>query len=154
MLDKHKLSMVHAGPRRGSDRLVAQNRPPARTVRAQSPDRNESKKVTLPSPEILGIDTPAPATTAQSGGQTRRSWHPSREGQAPAVASTRNAYSPVEEDRVPAIPVEIQIDASAAQDPFDSVDPPAPSETPAPKPKPQSPGRWRAVSAAPAAANP
>lgn len=96
MLDRNDLMALYEPKSQGPKTLLAKNAAtapkrgaPAHTLRAQSPDASDSKVVTLPDPELLGINEPAPATTAANGAATKvhSTW------QAPggiAVASTRN----------------------------------------------------------------
>ena len=109
--------------RPGSDRLRA---------RAQSPDladapaRPKSKAITIPAPDLLGIDTPALASADRS---------PARAWGAPASRSaprpTQSQAEAAEFDMAPTVTAEESVDAVA--------------EDPAPRPKVVARGQWKAA---------
>jgi hypothetical protein len=153
ILDRQKLMALYERPRAGRETLVAQNqggpkaRPtvPPSTLRAQSPELNEGKPVSMPSPEIFGIKPQAvAAAAAERTTRSRSSWHPSLAAAAPEGAS--NGTGAPDAERIQAIPVEIQID-SAVADPFDTTEPSArsPEDSPPSSPKTTKPSRWHAV---------
>jgi hypothetical protein len=166
LLDRHKLMALYepsAGGR--GESLLAQNPPsprrprarvvPPSTLRAQSPESNESKPVSMPTPEIFGIKAAqaAKGATEKSPTTSRSSWHPTTAADADAkpeglaengdarAADTRPG------ERIQAIPVEIQIDRAAVADPFDApaVSANNPEDSPPAAPKASKPSHWRAV---------
>ncbi|HEV3164170.1 MAG TPA: thioredoxin domain-containing protein [Isosphaeraceae bacterium] len=160
MLDRHKLTLVYEPNTARPESVLAQNeartRPrtsPSSTLRSQSPDLNEAKPVTMPTPEIFGIkQAEAASRSARPEKKSRSSWHPTAdpEPRSSALADNSDYGDPDSGPRIQAIPAEIQIDRAAVADPFD---PPATSrddgvDAPLTQPKATKPGRWRAVGSA------
>ncbi|HEV3163223.1 MAG TPA: thioredoxin domain-containing protein [Isosphaeraceae bacterium] len=171
LLDRNRLMAIYDPNAGRRDTLVAEKargsvkKPaPAHTLRAQSPEPNEPKRVTMPTPELLGITPPAVASTTNTGSHSipagsgsattqRSSWHPSRQVAAIANASTRSGIRPQEmiepqaSDAERPIATEIEMAPAGEDDPFTT--PPASTQadaTSAPSPvKPTAPSRWRPV---------
>jgi thiol-disulfide isomerase/thioredoxin len=117
ILDRNRLTALYLPPRREGDTLLAGNRTrPTRSAtapsiaRAQSPESDESNRVTIPPPELLGIRPPVvaqnpPARKASS----RNSWHSAQATELalpPEADNDRFDPLPQREEQVVEAPVE------------------------------------------------
>jgi thiol-disulfide isomerase/thioredoxin len=166
LLDRNRLMALYLPGSSRPDRLLAGTRPAPKpsatpTLRAQSPDRNESRAVTMPPHEMFGIETPAVAGTSGSpNAKGRNAWRtapnlPKEPETSPALAianrvsrtGNRTQVPSPEESRDQPLPTDIEMSPSTNDDFFVPSSPTdAGASLPAPEGKKSSaPGRWRAV---------
>jgi thiol-disulfide isomerase/thioredoxin len=162
LLDKNRLMALYLPNGGRSNTLVADERTrtapaPVRTLRAQSPDSNETRRVTIPTPELLGIKPPAVSPAlASDETNTRSNWQSPDAGPAtsghtrPTTIGNRPRNLEAAAREQPGDSV-IRMDDSADGDP---IEPPssalAAEAEPADDlttmmPRPSTPSRWRAV---------
>lgn len=103
ILDRNKLMALYTPANKSGGALMASNnrrtpnprgsRPPS-IARAQSPDTDESNKVMMPPPELLGIKPPVVAQRETPRGSDKKSWRSipgqGANNQAEALASTES----------------------------------------------------------------
>jgi thiol-disulfide isomerase/thioredoxin len=136
LLDRNKLTALYAPvDRQGGGTLLAgtgNSRTPARTkapaiARLQSPDRDDSKAVTIPPPEMLGIKPVA---------------SPSESGR-PKVAIRRDPWRPAQTETTESTDLKVAPEADNDRfSPMPSTTEEAPVEAPRAR---KSNGRWQAV---------
>ncbi|AGA30438.1 thioredoxin domain-containing protein [Singulisphaera acidiphila] len=80
ILDRNKLMALYTPANKQGGALLAANRPnsrgsrPPSIARAQSPDSDDSSKVMMPPPELLGIRPPVVAQQENPRGGAKKSW--------------------------------------------------------------------------------
>jgi thiol-disulfide isomerase/thioredoxin len=146
ILNRNKLTALYLPANKQGGALLADDRPrprrssPASIARAQSPDSDESNKVLLPPPELLGIKAPA---VAQNQDEDRNpsgkvapkpSWRP-----IPAEGGTRELDT--------ARSTDLKIAPDANNDQFDAPSEPSTAYVPEARDASDSrfKGKWRAV---------
>jgi thiol-disulfide isomerase/thioredoxin len=165
VLDRNNLQLCYAPvDRKGNDQsqtLLANNRPTRRhrtepaIARAQSPDRDESNLVTIPPPELLGIESPA-AEGSNSGARsssTRTAVTKSRSSSSWHATPSPQLANRLSEDSRRTERTDLTLGPEFDTDRFGSIpDDPAPGaeaevEEPAQRPRTQSKasGKWRPV---------
>lgn len=129
ILDRNNLAALYAPVNRQGGTLLANNRAnPGRSIaRAQSPDADEPKQVMMPSPERLGIKTPAPSRTA------------------PQTASTRGSWRPVADRTEPAERTDLKLPPTVDNNGFDTSPDDPPAVASAPRAQAHAKGKWRPV---------
>jgi len=142
MLARNSLQALYTPGTNPSGPLLVKDRPASRpgaesiTYRGQSPDRADGparqrpKTITMPRPELLGIEEPAVVAAADGRARNRGSWTPAprdrAEGDAAEASTAELRMDPAVVDDAPALE-------------------PAPADAPTPAPKPPARGKWHAV---------
>jgi thiol-disulfide isomerase/thioredoxin len=136
ILDRNNLAALYAPVNRQGGALLAKARTnPGRSIaRAQSPDGDEPTRVTMPSPELLGIKTPASTRSA------------------PQTASTRGSWRPVPDRTEPAERTDLKLPPGVDNNRFDPLPEKSPDDAPAiaraPRVQAHAKGKWRPVKSA------
>lgn len=119
ILDRNRLTALYNPSSRTGGALLAQNRPaPKRSAtapsiaRAQSPEPDDPNRVTIPSPELLGIKMPNVAANAPRSRTSRSAWRSASEAaertdlkMSPDVDREQFANEPEPQDRLAETPV-------------------------------------------------